>query len=147
MCHAVAGVGFARTLTDLARERERLLAHAPHFGHTCLNRDQRSAEIRVSTQQQRRQAGNQPLPVVHLLEEFYDLPVIGRALHRIATERAYHAQQIQRLSDSTWQRSASSGCSTFVCQLPRRLRLWASSFGSASLRARSMAWRKYAPVC
>src|SRR5437588_10798127 len=100
MCHAVAGVGFPGALADLARERERSLAHTPHFGHTCRNCDQRRAEICVSTQQQRRQAGNQPFPVVHLLEEFYDLPVIGRALHRITTERAYHAQQIQRLSDS-----------------------------------------------
>src|SRR6266536_1338675 len=98
--HAVSGGGFGRTLTDLARERERLLAHAPHFGHTCLNRDQRRAEIRVSTQQQRRQAGNQPFPVVHFTEEFYDLSVKGRALHQIATERAYHPQQIQRLRDS-----------------------------------------------
>ena len=100
MCHAVAGVGFSGALADLARERERSLAHTPHFDHTCRNRDQRHAEIRVATQQQRRQAGNQPFPVVHLLEEFYGWPVIGRALHRIATERAYHAQQIQRLSDS-----------------------------------------------
>src|SRR5205085_12570526 len=57
-------------------------------------------EIRVSTQQQRRQTGNQPFPVVHFTEEFYNLSVIGRALHQIATERTYHAQQIQRLSDS-----------------------------------------------
>src|SRR6266487_3105490 len=100
MCHAVADEGFARTLADLARDLERSLTRSQHFGHTCRNRDQRSAEIRVSTQQQRCQAGNQPLPVIHLTEERYDLPVICRALHWIATEKTCYAQQIQRLSDS-----------------------------------------------